>query len=116
MFQSRLKNVYTKCHIYNTTEYDKVVYLDSDIILLENSDELFDCPGYCASFRHSFFNTGVIVVRPSAALFNDIVSKFTVLPSYNGGEQGLMNAYLWDFDLKCPMFHDDAKTIAKFQG
>jgi len=115
LFQSRLKNVYTKCHIYNQTKYDKIVYIDSDIILLENSDELFNCPGYCAVFRNAFFNTGVIVARPSTAFFNDLVAKFPTLPSYNGGEQGLLNSYFWDLDLKCPMFHGDPDTIAEFR-
>eukprot|EP00009_Paramoeba_aestuarina_P006703 CAMPEP_0201516884 /NCGR_PEP_ID=MMETSP0161_2-20130828/8119_1 /ASSEMBLY_ACC=CAM_ASM_000251 /TAXON_ID=180227 /ORGANISM="Neoparamoeba aestuarina, Strain SoJaBio B1-5/56/2" /LENGTH=271 /DNA_ID=CAMNT_0047914189 /DNA_START=30 /DNA_END=842 /DNA_ORIENTATION=+ len=115
MFQSRLANVYTKCHIYNQTEWDKIVYIDSDIIFLENSDELFNCPGYCASFRHSFFNTGVIVAQPNTKFFNDLIEKFPTLPSYNGGEQGLMNAYFWDFDMKCPLFHDDAETINNFR-
>eukprot|EP00005_Dracoamoeba_jomungandri_P005175 CAMPEP_0174261412 /NCGR_PEP_ID=MMETSP0439-20130205/11416_1 /TAXON_ID=0 /ORGANISM="Stereomyxa ramosa, Strain Chinc5" /LENGTH=468 /DNA_ID=CAMNT_0015345883 /DNA_START=157 /DNA_END=1560 /DNA_ORIENTATION=- len=116
LYQSRFDFVYSKLNMYNLTDYDKVVYLDTDTIVMENIDELFLCPGYCANVRNAFFNTGVIVLKPRASLFNKLVKYRTVLPSYNGGEQGLMNSYLSDFDRACPMFHNDPETINSLYG
>eukprot|EP01096_Ripella_sp_DP13-Kostka_P016539 TRINITY_DN8093_c0_g1_i7.p1 TRINITY_DN8093_c0_g1~~TRINITY_DN8093_c0_g1_i7.p1 ORF type:complete len:443 (+),score=152.90 TRINITY_DN8093_c0_g1_i7:572-1900(+) len=107
LFQKRLDMVFSKLHIYNLTSYDKIVYLDTDILVLENVDELFGCPGFCANVRNGFFNTGVMVIRPSEEMFLDLVGQSGSLPSYNGGEQGLMNSYFPDFDRACPMFRDE---------
>lgn len=116
LYQSRLDRVYSKLHIYNITECDKVVYLDADILVRQNVDELFHCPGYCAVVRNAFFNTGVIVLKPSQQFFHTVVNHARSLPSYNGGEQGLLNSYLPDFDRLCPMFHNDPRTINSLRG
>ena len=42
---------YTKLHIWDMTEYDKVVYIDADVLVLENVDELFDRPSPAAAGR-----------------------------------------------------------------
>jgi inositol phosphorylceramide glucuronosyltransferase 1 len=84
-FPQKFWAVYTKLQIFNLVEYKKVVFLDADTIVLKNSDVLFQCPGFCAVLRHSErLNSGVMVVTPSKALFQDMTSKITQLPSYTG--------------------------------
>lgn len=62
-----------------------VVYLDADALVVRNMDEVFGCSGFCAALRHSErLNSGVMVVRPSAAVFSDMLSKIGRLPSYTG--------------------------------
>lgn len=62
-----------------------VVYLDADVLPLRNTDELFTCPGLCATLRHSErLNSGVMVVRPSAATMQDMMARMPHLPSYTG--------------------------------
>ena len=38
---------YTKLHIWNLVEYETVVYLDADIIVLENVDEVISYYLWC---------------------------------------------------------------------
>ncbi|KAB2058838.1 hypothetical protein ES319_A11G262000v1 [Gossypium barbadense] len=38
-----------------------------------------------------------MVVEPSEAVFNDMMSKVNTLPSYTGGDQGFLNSYYSDF-------------------
>lgn len=100
-FPSRFSSVYTKLTIFKLTQYRKstrnggisrdtksrvlVVFLDADTMMLQNSDELFSCPGFCATLRHSErFNSGVMVVTPSEELYKDMISKMHSLPSYTG--------------------------------
>lgn len=33
---------FSKLHVFGLTEFDKIVYLDADLLLLSNIDELFD--------------------------------------------------------------------------
>lgn len=93
-FPSFLVKVFTKLLIWTLTEYKKVVYIDCDAIVLRNIDHLFRCGNFCVAYRHSdLFNTGVLVLDPSQEVFKDMTSKFGVLDSYTGGDQGFLNVY-----------------------
>ncbi|XP_027366507.1 inositol phosphorylceramide glucuronosyltransferase 1-like isoform X1 [Abrus precatorius] len=90
----RFWGVYTKLKIFNMTNYKKVVYLDADTIVVKNIEDLFKCGKFCANLKHSErLNSGVMVVMPSATVFNDMMSKVNTLPSYTGGDQGFLNSY-----------------------
>ncbi|GMJ11246.1 monocation-induced [Ca2+]i increases 1, INOSITOL PHOSPHORYLCERAMIDE GLUCURONOSYLTRANSFERASE 1 [Hibiscus trionum] len=90
--------VYTKLKIFNMTNYNKVVYLDGDTILVKSIEEVFKCGKFCANLKHSErMNSGVLVVEPSEAVFNDMMSKVDTLPSYTGGDQGFLTSYYSDF-------------------
>ena len=93
-FPSFLVKVFTKLLIWTLTEYKKVIYIDSDAIVLRNIDHLFRCGNFCVAYRHSdLFNTGVLVLDPSQEVFNDMSNKLGVLGSYTGGDQGFLNVY-----------------------
>lgn len=97
-FPAKFSSVYTKLSIFNLVEYKKIVYLDADTIMTRNSDALFNCPGFCATLRHSErLNSGVMVVTPSSDRYEDMMLKINLLPSYTGGDQGFLNAYFDDF-------------------
>ncbi|XP_021283099.1 inositol phosphorylceramide glucuronosyltransferase 1 isoform X2 [Herrania umbratica] len=94
----RFWGVYTKLKIFNMTNYKKVVYLDADTIVVKSIEDLFKCEKFCANLKHSErLNSGVMVVEPSEAVFNDMMSKVNTLPSYTGGDQGFLNSYYSDF-------------------
>ncbi|KAF8704111.1 hypothetical protein HU200_031600 [Digitaria exilis] len=94
----RFWGVYTKLKIFNMTNYKKVVYLDADTIVVKSIDDLFKCGQFCGNLKHSErMNSGVMVVEPSEALFNDMINKVGSLPSYTGGDQGFLNSYYSDF-------------------
>ncbi|KAM7251356.1 hypothetical protein ACFE04_023239 [Oxalis oulophora] len=94
----RFWGVYTKLKIFNMTNYNKVVYLDADTIVVKNIEDLFKCRKFCANLKHSErLNSGVMVVEPSKTLFNDMMTKVKTLPSYTGGDQGFLNSYYSDF-------------------
>ncbi|KAG2696682.1 hypothetical protein I3760_07G070500 [Carya illinoinensis] len=80
------------------TNYKKVVYLDADTIVVKSIEDLFKCGKFCANLKHSErLNSGVMVLEPSEAIFNDMMSKVTTLPSYTGGDQGFLNSYYTGF-------------------
>ncbi|RZB87585.1 Inositol phosphorylceramide glucuronosyltransferase 1 [Glycine soja] len=75
-----------------------VVYFDADTIVVKNIEELLKCGKFCANLKHSErLNSGVMVVQPSATIFNDMMSKVKTLPSYTGGDQGFLNSYYSGF-------------------
>lgn len=103
-YAPRLDFVFSKLQIFSLYEYKKIVYLDADIIVTGNIDNLCGCPGkYCVVVRNTFFNSGVMVVEPNEEMFYDMIKKSTETHSYTGGDQGFFNNYFWNTE-KCPFY------------
>ncbi|CAN0914273.1 Putative UDP-glucuronate:xylan alpha-glucuronosyltransferase 4 [Linum grandiflorum] len=92
---------YSKLRIWQQlTDYDKVIFVDSDLLVLRNMDEIFTYPQLSASFNtapnETVFNSGVMVIEPSNCMFEDIMAKTSHLASINGGDQGFLNeVFTW---------------------
>ncbi|XP_014229687.1 glycogenin-1 isoform X1 [Trichogramma pretiosum] len=98
---------FTKLHCWKLTQYEKCVFLDADVLVIKNSDELFERDELSAAPDVGWpdcFNSGVFVYAPSDARFADLVAFANSHGSFDGADQGLLNLY----------FHDWAhKDIAK---
>eukprot|EP00873_Tetraselmis_striata_P046176 jgi/Tetstr1/466440/TSEL_010968.t1 len=93
-FPPRFWAVYTKLAIFSMITYDKLVYLDADVLVLENLDHLFQCVGFCAVMRGGErFNSGVMVIEPDLQVYEDMMHRIATTPSYTGGDQGFLNEY-----------------------
>lgn len=90
---------FSMLQVYNLTEFSKIVFLDSDFLVVSNLDHVFDCGEWCAarSLRETEgrFNSGLQVLTPSADLFRFLLEGTKPGPggfqSYNGGPQGFLN-------------------------
>lgn len=54
MYNYWLDKSFTKCAMFALVEYEKIIFLDADMLPLENPDALFDCPapaGICSSVK-----------------------------------------------------------------
>ncbi|MFN3850390.1 MAG: glycosyltransferase family 8 protein [Spirosomataceae bacterium] len=98
--------VFDKLNIYRLTEYEKIVYIDADILVVDNIDELFDKPngsavnsgGLLPNFKHwTHLNSGVLVVEPDQSIFEDMVAQIGKLPSEDGGDQGFLQSYFYNW-------------------
>ncbi len=90
------ETVYTKLHLWNQTDFDRLIYLDADTIVLGSLDELLEGPDFAATpcfTAPDLFNAGMMVLKPSHERFEDLMEKRAVLPSYDGSDQGFLNAY-----------------------
>lgn len=90
--------IFQKLWIFDMTEYSKIVYLDSDIMVLQNIDELFDKP-HMSCVRDSAkilkipewegfteINSGVMVIEPDKIVFNEMmkmIERHATLPKNN---------------------------------
>jgi alpha-N-acetylglucosamine transferase len=118
---------FTKIHIFNPNllNYEKVCFLDADIMVISNIDMIFD---YVADERVLFaaapdvgwpdcFNSGVFVTKPNKAIFEDLFQRSLKNESFDGGDQGLLNQYFssWAEDSnnvtkKLPFTYNVTKT------
>lgn len=83
---------YSKLRVWQLTEYSKVIFIDADLLVLENMDIFFTYPQLSAGLNHQhFFNSGLMVVEPSQCMFEYLMRKSFKIKPYNGGDQGFLN-------------------------
>lgn len=94
--------VYTKLRIWQLTDFSKIVFLDCDMMLTANCDELFAWPAWSAvnagggiqEYRHwQGMNSGLMVIEPSAELFTDMMQHIDRIKSADWGDQGFLQVY-----------------------
>ncbi|KAJ9166229.1 hypothetical protein P3X46_021009 [Hevea brasiliensis] len=88
---------YSKFRLWQLTDYDKIIFIDSDIIVLRNLDILFHFPQMTAVGNDVWiFNSGIMVIEPSNCTFNFLMDRRKDIISYNGGDQGFLNeVFVW---------------------
>lgn len=112
-FHTRFNLVMTKLKIFNMTEYTRVVFLDADSLVLNDMSSLFACGNFCAAFINPcYFNSGLMLLTPNETLFKDMTEKLPTTPSYDGGDQGFLNAYFPNL-LDAPLFDSDKAVKAE---
>nr|CAD1838074.1 unnamed protein product [Ananas comosus var. bracteatus] len=83
---------FSKFRLWQLTEYDKIVFIDTDILILRSLDHLFRLPQISAVHDSGvLFNSGVMVIEPSNCTFGALVAHVEDTVSYNGGDQGFLN-------------------------
>ncbi|MDB4990627.1 MAG: hypothetical protein JWN04_5805, partial [Myxococcaceae bacterium] len=97
---ARFANTFTKLRAFALTDFDKLVLLDADTIVLQNIDDLFERPAIAAApdfLLPDRFNSGVMVIEPSAPLFERMMASLATSESYDGGDQGFLNTFYPDW-------------------
>jgi len=83
---------YSKFRLWQLTDYDKVIFIDADLLILRNIDFLFAMPEITATGNNAtLFNSGVMVIEPSNCTFQLLMEHINEITSYNGGDQGYLN-------------------------
>lgn len=93
----------TKLHCWKLTQYQKMVFLDADTLVIQNVDDLFQRDEISAVADcgwPSCFNSGVFVFKPSIDTFNDLIEFAKNEGSFDGGDQGLLNDFFSDWSTK----------------
>lgn len=85
------RDVFTKLAIWNMTEYDRMFYLDSDMLVLKEIWSLWDMPGSdppsgLAAFSdvlgehkvppadRDYFNAGALILRPDSERYGELLN------------------------------------------
>jgi alpha-N-acetylglucosamine transferase len=103
------KYMYTKLRIFEMFEYDKIVYLDADMLVCNNIEELFACPHMSAVIAGGLvpsnklwkdLNAGLMVIEPDKNTFITLYSSINNLPSDDGSDQGFLHSFYESWPLK----------------
>ena len=117
------ETVYTKLRLWQRTEYQKLVYIDADAVVLSNLDELLDRPRFAAApctTAPDQFNSGVMVLEPSRATFDDMMARRAELHSYDGSDQGFLNSYFSEWfegppEHRLPLIYNVPRILAYYR-
>lgn len=96
-----LEKTLTKLNVWKL-ELDKVVFMDADMLVLNNIDNLFEYPELSAAPDVGWpdcFNSGLFVCVPSISRFNSIM-EMADEGTFDGGDQGVLNSYFKDWSKK----------------
>ncbi|BAP69521.1 GT8 Glycogenin [Kluyveromyces marxianus] len=111
--RSELAFTFMKLHMWELTQYEKILYLDSDVLPLDSdifrifdhvtnqtSDQIAAVPD-CG--WPDLFNSGVMVVKPDKGKYEELHDLAKRELSIDGADQGILNQFF------NPMCHDGDK-------
>eukprot|EP00929_Paragymnodinium_shiwhaense_P038165 TRINITY_DN20218_c0_g2_i1.p1 TRINITY_DN20218_c0_g2~~TRINITY_DN20218_c0_g2_i1.p1 ORF type:complete len:293 (-),score=58.98 TRINITY_DN20218_c0_g2_i1:92-901(-) len=87
---------FTKLRLWEQDDFEKIVYVDADCIVMETVEELFDRPSPSFApdvFPPDKFNAGVIVLQPCRDVFAEMLQRIPTASSHDGGDTGFLNSF-----------------------
>lgn len=110
---------YTKYEIFSLTEFEKIIFLDSDIVVLGNIDYLIDCDLEFGAVRELYidqYNTGVMVIHNkflNEKTINDLIHLTSIYGITEHLDQDIINLYFEDVIESLPIEYNYLKTYSK---
>jgi lipopolysaccharide biosynthesis glycosyltransferase len=94
----RWKQTCTKFNAWKFLDYDRILFMDSDMIVLHPIDDafLYSNASLVAApecFPPDTFNSGFMILSPSLKTFHSLVTAGHEKGSAEGGDQGILNNY-----------------------
>lgn len=88
---------YNKIYLWNQTEYRKGVFLDTNLLIVNNVDELFSY-GELSGVKvvGDEFNTAMFVFEPKKETFEAMIHSYLKSPPHYYGEEGFFNWFFLD--------------------
>lgn len=108
-------HTYSKLHIFGLTQFEKLVYLDADMVACANLDELFERPHLSAVNaggrlpEHPNWvdlNSGLLVVEPGREDFAAMRRAIGTLPVKDHGDQRFLHCYHPDWPQRSELHLD----------
>lgn len=98
---TRWNPTFSKFYVFSLTEYNKVVYLDSDFLILENIDHLFNLDSFTMNsdmpYHQDKYNSSIMIIKPDLNDFNKLVAgmnSYSEKNITNIGDQNIINDFL----------------------
>lgn len=100
---------FDKLYVWTLTEFDKVIYLDSDMQVVRNIDFLFEKPHMSAVIADQWnepglkkLNSGLIVIEPNVEEFDGmkVLWESGAINLKNVGDQDIIRAYYSGWETK----------------
>ncbi|CAF0935595.1 unnamed protein product [Adineta ricciae] len=113
---------FTKLTLWNMTEFDSIIYLDTDTLVLNDISHLHELVSDPSRTRFEFaavadnwhgkfayhFNAGVLVLHPSTSVFNELIRTMSLPGNYHPtmAEEAFLNAFYQLRYLQLPLIYN----------
>ena len=119
----RWTNAFDKLHVFSLSEYEKVVYLDCDMLILRNIDSLFLKEKNTMASDEPYtdgYNSAVMIVKPNYTDYKELlnlISKYDQPNKIEGiGDQNIINDYFGNNLDKLGIAYNQMKYIVEENG
>lgn len=113
---------FDKLIVYSLNQFEKVVFLDADLYVVENLDHLFEKSHMTAATSGKLFpgketwtklNSGLMVIEPEEGLLNKIIDNISFLNNIDGyvGDQEVIWNYYSDWKEKVELQLDEKYNV-----
>ena len=123
--QHHWTNTFDKIYFFGLTQFKKIVYLDSDMIVLNNIDDLFEKPHMSAVAAGQLIhpdwtrlNSGLMVIEPEEGLPSQItkmlkpaMDRAVRVGNEAIGDQDLINEFYKDWPAQSDLHLDDGYNV-----
>ena len=125
-FFSHWSYTFDKLQIWGLTQFEKIVFLDSDMLILRNIDHLFEClpfsavpAGYSSCLREDwlYLNSGLMVIEPDLKVEKELLDLAPgVIKEFrdNGqtvGDQDVIKRYCVGWNKKPELHLDEGYNL-----
>ncbi|KAF9074799.1 hypothetical protein BDP27DRAFT_1213603 [Rhodocollybia butyracea] len=111
-----LNEVLTKLHVFRLTQYEKIIFLDADVLPIRPLSHLFTTPHEFSAVPDvgwpDIFNSGVLVLSPGEDKFSELQELLKSKGSWDGGDQGILNEWRGDNWNKLSFTYNTTPTAA----
>lgn len=105
---SHWTNTFDKLSIFELTQFDKIIYLDSDMYIRKNIDELFEKKHMSAPVNRKFgpnitlppeLVSGLLVIEPQKGILNSFLEIISTIEDKRSsiGDQDILQEYYTDW-------------------
>jgi len=119
---SNWNNTLSKLLIFELTQFEKIVFLDSDMVIFQNLDHLFDLPHMSAVAADQLtdghedwvqLNSGLMVIRPESRLGTSIMANVSAVAARKEcfGDQTLLHAHYPDWPQRRELHLDQKYNV-----
>ena len=104
----RWGNVLNKLAVWDMVEYDRVIFIDADVIITNQPDVMFKCGHFCpVYYSMARFHTGLMVIKPDHDELMRLLDGLTKHDSYDGADQGFLNSFYKKESENAKLFHPE---------
>jgi lipopolysaccharide biosynthesis glycosyltransferase len=116
----KFRDHFTKLEFFNMTQYEKILFLDVDTVVLSNIDELYMVPGvFAAAMDYTVegaLNSGVMVLEPSTYVYDRLLRFLNRRSKYKDwGDQDYLTYFFTDSMFVLPSIYNVATYLSNFK-
>lgn len=119
-------NSFDKLLVFELTQFKKIIFLDSDMYVVENIDNLFEKKhmsgvilgesfpdNYYSNWTRTLFSSGLLVIEPKDKLINEFIKYFDKIKNIEGaiGDQQILWEYFNNWSIKKELHLNEKYTV-----